>query len=203
MDYDEWIEAWRTDHPRAAGLCARAVSEMVKAFPELQVVQGKALIPGVGGYTCFEYDPEALKEDRPPIWVPHWWCVSPDGEILDPTADQFTKVLNYVRDGDDPTLRELFASFPARVQFTEPVIARALKTALGTEVDRASLILDPDEEFPSGICQTVKVDASFEDLEGNLRFGRMVFAVFVEDGMLSLQVHAEGAEDEASEHQVH
>ena len=54
--------------------------------------------------------------------------------------------------GKDPTLRELFASFPARLQFSVPVVARALKDAFVVGIDESSLVLDSDEEFPNGFC---------------------------------------------------
>ena len=191
MTYDEWIHIWRVDHPQAAGSCAHAVQEMVKVFPELKAVRGRALIPGVGGFTCFEYDPEALKEDHPPISVFHWWCMTPDGDILDPTADQFREVFQYLPDYQNPTIRELFASFPARLQFSDPTIARALKDAFAADVDESTLVLDPDEEFPGGFCRSVRVSATFKDVEGIPHVGNIVFTVSMEDGLLTLQIEGE------------
>lgn len=73
---------------------------MAEEFPELRVVKGTAIIPGVGGLTYLQFDPEALAhpERYPPAESSHWWCVAPDGTILDPTGDQFTEVLEYRRE---------------------------------------------------------------------------------------------------------
>jgi hypothetical protein len=63
VTYDEWIlKHW---HGRARGRCAEATIAMVVAFPELRRVRG-------------HYD-----------GAEHWWCVAPDGSVVDPTASQF------------------------------------------------------------------------------------------------------------------
>ena len=67
-DYDEWIKEW------AAGNCYIRCQEytwaMCKHFPELRRVEG--------------------------VWIDatgerhgHFWCETPDGEIVDPTFEQF------------------------------------------------------------------------------------------------------------------
>jgi hypothetical protein len=91
----------------------------------------------------------------------------------------------------DPTLRELFASFPARLQFSVPVIARALKDAFTVEVDESSLVLDPDEEFPDGFCRAMRVSVTFKDLKGDPHVGHVVFTISMEDGLLTLQMEGE------------
>jgi hypothetical protein len=52
------------------GLCQSAVHEMRAAFPELVPVRGHARFPSGGR-------------------VEHWWLVTPDGAVVDPTALQF------------------------------------------------------------------------------------------------------------------
>ena len=90
MNYAEWIDAYVTEHServvggpnRSAGvrgMCASATDTMVKAFPELRQVRG-------------HYD-----------GIAHWWCVAPDGSIVDPTAEQFLPGGAYVEyHGPDP-----------------------------------------------------------------------------------------------------
>jgi hypothetical protein len=51
--------------------CVEATLAMVAAFPELSRVRGH--------YHC-PVDGQAH---------PHWWCVTAEGTIIDPTADQF------------------------------------------------------------------------------------------------------------------
>jgi hypothetical protein len=71
---------------------------MAEDFPELRVVKGSVLIPGIGGLTYLKYAPDALAHpERFPTTAEasHWWCLAPDGTILDPSGDQFTKVLKY------------------------------------------------------------------------------------------------------------
>ena len=80
--YSEWIENYRAERAarcvhcgqgapcgrsHTAGFCHDAANAMAKAFfPKLRVARGF-----VSGH-------------------PHWWCVAADGEIVDPTADQFS-----------------------------------------------------------------------------------------------------------------
>jgi len=70
MTYQEWIDLYFPTAESAFGKCDVATLAMVAAFPELRRVRGH--------YEC-------------PIWGrrAHWWCVSPKGEIFDPTARQF------------------------------------------------------------------------------------------------------------------
>ena len=71
MTYEEWIEQYVASQPSrfVRGKCADATSKMVEAFPELRRACGFAF--------C------AWGRDQ------HWWCVAPDGAIVDPTAEQF------------------------------------------------------------------------------------------------------------------
>lgn len=68
--YAEWIAAYVAKHQSLLGLCSSATTEMVAAFPELQRVPGRVLTAAWG--------------ERE-----HWWCVAPDGTVVDPTASQF------------------------------------------------------------------------------------------------------------------
>ena len=65
--YQEWIKNQNSD---VFGACKARTEEMVAAFPELKRVRGHY------------YDI---------VWGErmHWWCVDPDGNIIDPTARQF------------------------------------------------------------------------------------------------------------------
>jgi hypothetical protein len=68
--FGSWI-AERYPTPESAKLqCAEATAAMVAAFPTLRRVRGHAMI-GID-------------------FRPHWWCISPDGEIIDPTAHQWS-----------------------------------------------------------------------------------------------------------------
>lgn len=66
--YSEWIA--KNIPTKCRGMCSKATKDMVAAFPELTRVRGH--------YECL-------------IWgrQPHWWCVTNDGMIVDPTASQF------------------------------------------------------------------------------------------------------------------
>jgi len=59
------------DYKTYSGKCKEMSEDMIAKNPELKLVRGH--------YYC-------------PIWnrdEPHWWCVAPDGTIVDPTARQF------------------------------------------------------------------------------------------------------------------
>lgn len=81
--YAVWIADWETrcatsvvGTPCVAtgvrGTCSQATVAMVEAFPELRRVRG-------------HYDGHE-----------HWWCVAPDGSVVDPTAAQFCPGGTYV-----------------------------------------------------------------------------------------------------------
>lgn len=89
MSYQQWIEAQNLPE-QPCGLCESVSRRMVAAFPELRLVRG-------------HYMPWAESK-----LYPHWWCVAPDGTIVDPTAAQFAAVgpgdyREHV--GDEPTGR--------------------------------------------------------------------------------------------------
>lgn len=83
--YAEWIEAFVSSQPSrfVRGKCDTATAKMVAAFPELRRVAG------------FVYCTWGREQ--------HWWCVAPDGSIIDPTASQYVAILEYEElDLDDP-----------------------------------------------------------------------------------------------------
>lgn len=67
--YEAWINSWLSVN-EAYGGCDKATREMVKEFPELRRVAGY--------YHCVLWGRRT-----------HWWCVTEDGEVVDPTASQF------------------------------------------------------------------------------------------------------------------
>ena len=70
--YQSWIASnVQEENPR--GLCRAKCEQMVEEFPELKMVRGHVTVPAV----------EQWADD------PHWWLLTPDGEVVDPTARQF------------------------------------------------------------------------------------------------------------------
>lgn len=67
-EYAEWIAAEVPANP--IGLCAAVTATMAEQFPELKRVRGH--------YYCHAWGNRA-----------HWWLVTEQGEIVDPTAAQF------------------------------------------------------------------------------------------------------------------
>jgi len=87
VTYDEWIEQYVSSitNRYVRGKCGHAVQAMKLEFPELRIAKGFAHV--------------AWGRDQ------HWWCVAPDGTIVDPTVSQFpgTAVLEYEElDLDNP-----------------------------------------------------------------------------------------------------
>ena len=64
--YDEWIAGYKALHKSVLGMCQSATLEMATSFPELKRVRGHVKHLG-----------------------PHWWCIAPDGSIIDPTVSQY------------------------------------------------------------------------------------------------------------------
>ena len=73
--YDEWIAEYQGRNPSLLGRCGMAVAEMTAEFPELRIVRGHT---------------ETVWGRRG-----HFWCVSPDDEIVDPTAAQYPGPILY------------------------------------------------------------------------------------------------------------
>jgi hypothetical protein len=85
--------AWIMEHVDGDGYgqCAEVTLSMQAAFPELQRVRGH--------YMCLVWGERA-----------HWWLVTPDGQIVDPTAAQFPSkwsgaYLPWVEGSEEPTGR--------------------------------------------------------------------------------------------------
>ena len=71
-EYSKWIDNYlATNNP--FGKCDSATDEMIKQFPELRKVRGH--------YYCHLWGQRG-----------HWWLVCPDGNIVDPTAQQFPSI---------------------------------------------------------------------------------------------------------------
>lgn len=68
--YKEWIDQYVAERKVIAGMCGSATLAMMKSFPELKQV---------AGYVCF---PDGGRAE-------HFWCVTPDGKVIDPTASQY------------------------------------------------------------------------------------------------------------------
>jgi hypothetical protein len=69
-EYATWVEINYPTPESAVGACTGATLRMVAAFPELKRVPGHVLTASWGRSA-------------------HWWCLTPDGQIIDPTAKQF------------------------------------------------------------------------------------------------------------------
>jgi hypothetical protein len=67
-NYEKWIADHQPVDPR--GRCADMTKRMAETFPELRRVRGYYTCPIDGRHS-------------------HWWLVTPDGVVIDPTADQF------------------------------------------------------------------------------------------------------------------
>lgn len=67
--YQTWIQTHYPTATHARLQCFEATTKMVVAFPELRQARGHIMV-GV-----------RLR--------PHWWCVTPDGTVIDPTAIQY------------------------------------------------------------------------------------------------------------------
>lgn len=80
MSYERWIADYvRAQRSFVRGRCADATALMVKAFPELRRACGFVVV----------LHPNGIHEEQ------HWWCVAPDGTIVDPTVSQFIRALSY------------------------------------------------------------------------------------------------------------
>ena len=80
--YTQWIQDNYPTKESAYLKCEEATLKMVENFPELKRVRGLASVE----------EPYNL----PPTRTPHWWCVSPLGEIIDPTSHQYpTRIISY------------------------------------------------------------------------------------------------------------
>ena len=82
--YQVWIDHYVSESKVLNGACGSATLKMAAQFPELKRVPGHVRLVSGGS-------PE------------HWWCETPDGQILDPTVGQWAEApIEYVpwRPGD-------------------------------------------------------------------------------------------------------
>ena len=80
--YAEWIELHYPTPQSALKQCEPAVHAMILNFPELTIVRGQAVVEEPHGFI--------------PTKTHHWWCINPEGEVIDPTAHQYPKrILSY------------------------------------------------------------------------------------------------------------
>ncbi len=86
-EYRAWIDAYvKANDDFVRGKCEDGTKEMLAAFPELRLA--------VGFVHC------TWGRDQ------HFWCVTEDGEIIDPTRSQFIAVWKYEElDLADPATR--------------------------------------------------------------------------------------------------
>lgn len=68
--YAKWIRKNYPTRISALAVCQGATAKMVEAFPELKRVPGHVYTVHFGRRA-------------------HWWCETPDGSVVDPTAAQF------------------------------------------------------------------------------------------------------------------
>lgn len=76
--YEDWIATYllKDGHNCGYGRCDVATKLMLRAFPELTRVAGHVSTASMGRRA-------------------HWWCTTPEGAIVDPTAAQFGAVEAY------------------------------------------------------------------------------------------------------------
>lgn len=88
MTYAEWIANYvASKRGFVRGKCAEATITMVAAFPELRRAAGFVHVLWPTG----------------PAREQHWWCIAPDGTVVDPTRAQFALVFEYEElNLDDP-----------------------------------------------------------------------------------------------------
>jgi hypothetical protein len=82
--YRDWISKNVTE---TYGYCAEVTEQMAKSFPELRRVRGH--------YYCTVWGERG-----------HWWLVDEEGNVVDPTADQFPSKGNGVYVEWDDSLPE-------------------------------------------------------------------------------------------------
>lgn len=75
--HDVWITAFVLEHEhKVMGRCREAVVLMKQAFPELLVSRGH--VSTIWGMRA------------------HWWLLTPEGEVVDPTASQYPGIFEYL-----------------------------------------------------------------------------------------------------------
>lgn len=131
--YEEWIDAFLAERKGyVRGDCASATLQMARAFPELKRVAGHVRVR--------DRFYETIQE--------HFWCVDPDGQIVDPTEAQFQTVLEYIPWSPDKEVRvgrcvncgiDIYAKVPS---LDEPGHTRNFCDDPGCEVEYAAYLND-------------------------------------------------------------
>jgi hypothetical protein len=85
--YQEWINNYYPTSASSYGNCKEAVVLMIKSFPEL--------IPTNGFVHVYSWN-----KDRQ-----HWWLKTKEGEIIDPTKNQFPGPIDYSEVDDSHPVR--------------------------------------------------------------------------------------------------
>lgn len=71
--YRDWMKENYPTRTQSMGQCGKATERMVKEFPELRRTNGFIVVMGY---------PEPQM---------HWWCVDTEGNIVDPTRNQYSE----------------------------------------------------------------------------------------------------------------
>ena len=83
LKYELWISKEGYDDPqKALQQCLEATEKMVKEFPELRVAKGVVW----SKTNPDNFHPKFFKQYE------HAWCVTPEGEVVDPTVDQYVLI---------------------------------------------------------------------------------------------------------------
>jgi len=134
--YTEWIQQYLDEHNGSVySHCQDAVEKMVEAFPELEKVPGHVFVMGWGQRA-------------------HWWCVTSEGEIVDPTKSQFPMVFDY----------------EAWVPGTEVYVGKCMNC--GAEIYKAVQKLEEAAGLNTGVCSDVcasELDAEFQTFRTSSR----------------------------------
>jgi|GEM_PF-6755060 len=90
--HPDWAALQRTD--ALAGWCAEVTADLERLYRDIFRVWGSV--------EMLDRDPSNGKFDVVGFGVDdpvrtHWWCETIDGEIVDPTRDQFTGRIEYLR----------------------------------------------------------------------------------------------------------
>lgn len=102
-----------SDYLRYRGRCKELAENAIQNDPSLRLVRGY--------YYC-------------PIWNhkdPHWWCVTSDGTIVDPSAKQFPS-----------KGRGTYTEFDGRIPCAE----------CGAELDESTALFESNYAFCNGTC---------------------------------------------------
>jgi len=78
IKYDQWINEYKKRVGNVKGKCESATKEMQIKFPELIRKRGHV---------------EILYKNRK---LAHWWLITSNGVIIDPTASQFDIIMDYI-----------------------------------------------------------------------------------------------------------